>query len=349
MKFLLLVLLCAFNLKSAQSAVILQYHHVDDNTPASTSISPDQFEKHLAFLKANDFKVAPLSDVMNSIKKQQPIPDKTVVITFDDAYLDIFTRARPLLQQYNYPYTIFINPHLVEKGYAGFLNWQQIKTMADTGAIIANHGLKHDSATRKADNITDKEWLLQYSYNIIEAEQIIKEKTGQNWQYFSYPYGEYSPAIQNWLRKNDYIGFSQQSGAVGLATDLTSVPRFPASRPYDKLVSLRDKLYALPFSISLPGKQASTIVNFQQAPALGFKVIVNDFVPEKLSCYVSGLGRQQVIWQDESFFTIKLDKPLTPGRQRSNCTAPSISQPGRFYWYSRPWFILDKNNQWYPL
>ncbi|WDE05596.1 polysaccharide deacetylase family protein [Thalassomonas viridans] len=349
MKLLLLILLCSIYPTKALSAVILQYHHVNDNTPASTSISPDQFKKHLEYLKAQQFKVVPLSDVMNSIKKQQPIADKTVVITFDDAYLDIFTQARPLLEQYDYPYTVFINPAQIDKGHSNYLSWQQIKTMADSGVIIANHGLEHDSAARKADKVSDEQWLLSYSYNIIEAEQIIKEKTGQNWQYFSYPYGEYSPAIQQWLRDNDYIGFSQQSGAVGLATDLTSVPRFPASRPYDKLSSLRDKLYSLPFSISLPDNRRNTIVNNQQTPDLDFKVIVHDFHPEKLSCYVSGLGRQQVIWQNESRFTIELEKALSPGRQRTNCTAPSISKPGRFYWYSRPWFILDKDNRWYPL
>ena len=347
MKLLLLVLLYGICLTKVQSAVILQYHHVSDNTPASTSISPGQFKKHLEYLKSQEFRVVPLSDVMNSITKQQPIADKTVVIIFDDAYLDIFTQARPLLEEYNYPYTVFINPELVEKRYKDYLSWQQIKTMADKGVIIANHGLKHDSATRKADNITDKEWLLRYSYNIIEAEQMIKEKNGQNWQYFSYPYGEYSPAIQNWLRDNGYIGFSQQSGAVGLATDLTSVPRFPASSPFDKLVSLRDKLYALPFSITLP--QADTIVGNRQTPALDFNVIVHDFRPQQLSCYVSGLGRQEVLWQSETRFSLVLEKPLPPGRQRTNCTAPSISQPGRYYWYSRPWFVLKENNRWYPL
>jgi len=40
---------------------------------------------------------------------------------------------------------------------------------------------------------------------------------------------------------------------------------------------------------------------------------------------------------------------LPIGRVRSNCTAPSISQPGRYYWYSKPWFILKAGKHWYPL
>ncbi|MEW6989843.1 polysaccharide deacetylase family protein [Colwelliaceae bacterium 6441] len=331
------------------AAVILQYHHVSDETPASTSISPLQFEAHMQFLADNNFRVVPLSELMNSIVKLQPIPDKTVAITFDDAYVDILTHGKPILDKFNYPFTIFINPGIVNKGPDNYLSWQQLKSMADEGVIIANHGFNHDSLARIPEGLSEQQWLDKQTLLLNNAEKIIEEKTGQSWRYFAYPYGEYTPAIQQWIKQNDFIAFSQQSGAVGLASDLTTVPRFPASKPYDQLTSLRDKLNSLPFTMSPTAHNADTIFEVNTVKSVTFDVIVDDFRQSQLNCYVSGIGRQKIEWQANNSFLINFSDPLPIGRVRANCTAPSISQPGRYYWYSKPWFILKEGRQWYPL
>jgi len=349
MRFFLLALLLSCLHFSSFAAVILQYHHVSDKTPPSTSISPEQFAIHMQYLADNNYHVIALSDLMNAIKKQQPIPDKTVVITFDDAYVDILTNGKPILDKFEYPFTIFINPAIVERKSRRYLSWAQLKTMAEQGVIIANHGMEHDSLARISDGLTEQQWLQKHTDLLLNAENIIKEKTGQSWRYFAYPYGEYTPAIQQWITQHDFIAFSQQSGAVGLATDLTSVPRFPVSQPYDQISSLRDKLKSLPFTMNLSDENAKTIVEFNQSKSTTFEVVVDDFHPAQLNCYISGLGRQKIQWHEENSFTINYSAPLPIGRVRCNCTAPSISEPGRYYWYSKPWFVLKKGNEWYSL
>jgi len=334
---------------SSYAAVILQYHHVSDNTPSSTSISVVQFEAHLQYLADNDFHVVSLSTLMNAIRKQQPIVDKTIVITFDDGYLDILENAKPLLDKFEYPFSIFISPNVIEKGYSGFLSWQQLKVLADEGTIIANHGFSHDSFARQPAGIEQIQWLNQQGQKLNDAEAIIQEKIGQSWRYFAYPYGEYTPEIQEWLKTNDFIAFSQQSGAVGLATDLTSVPRFPLSHPYDQITSLHDKIFSFPFTMQPLAADTDTIYAYQAAKSVTFKVIVNDFEPGQLNCFVSGLGRQLVEWKDEESFTINLSDDLAIGRSRINCTAPSMSNEARYYWYSKPWFVLNEKNEWFPL
>ncbi len=333
----------------ASAAVILQYHHVSDTTPKSTSITPAQFQAHLKYLADNSFNVVPLSELMNSIKKQQALKDKTVAITFDDAYIDILTEAKPLLDQYNYPFTIFINPGIVERNSKSYLSWQQLKAMADDGVIIANHGFEHDSLARVPEGLSEAQWLAKNTESLLAAEKIIADKTGQSWRYFAYPYGEFTPEIQQWVKSNDFIAFSQQSGAIGLATDLTSVPRFPASMPYDKISSLRDKLNSLPFAITLDTEAAKTLYPYQQANEITINVVVDDFYKSQLNCYISGLGRQKIHWQGEESFTINFSQSLPAGRVRANCTAPSISKPGRYYWYSKPWFVLKEDGSWYSL
>jgi len=335
------------------SAVILQYHHVSGSTPKSTSISPEQFEVHLKYLQDHNFTVVPLSQLMSNIKKQQPLKDKTVVITFDDAYIDILTQAKPLLDKYHYPYTIYINPGIINRNEhrkkSLYLSWSQLKTMAEEGVIMANHGFEHDSMIRITDGLTETEWLTKQTELLLNAERIIKEKTGQSWRYFAYPYGEYNLAVQHWITEHDFIAFSQQSGAIGIHTDLTSIPRFPASMPYDKMLGLRDKLHSLPFNIQLQGEQTDTIFEYKQAKRVTFTVKTEDFYKAGLNCYISGLGKQKIEWLGDSRFTINFTGDLPVGRVRANCTAASISKPGRYYWYSKPWFILKPDGKWYHL
>jgi peptidoglycan/xylan/chitin deacetylase (PgdA/CDA1 family) len=349
---LLVIFLLLFHFSSF-GAVILQYHHVSDTTPKITSITPEQFSVHLKYLQENNFNVVPLSQIVNRIKNKKPIKDKTIAITFDDAYVDIFTQAKPLLDKYKYPYTIFVNPSIInrnEKNISShYLSWTQLKTLGDEGVIIANHGFEHNSLTRTSANLSQPQWLTQQQISLLKAEAIIKEKTGQSWHYFAYPYGEYSPEIQQWVKENNFIGFSQQSGAVGLHTDLTSIPRFPASMPYDKISGLRDKLNSLPLDIQLRDEQAKTIVKFKQTKSITFDVETNDFYQSGLHCYISGLGKQKIIWQGEKSFTINFNADLPVGRVRCNCTAESISEPGRYYWYSKPWFVLKEGGEWYDL
>lgn len=157
---LLALILYCFHFTSF-GAVILQYHHVSDSTPKSTSISPEQFAVHLQYLKDHHFNVVPLSTLVTAIKNQKTIEDKTVAITFDDAYIDVLTQAKPLLDQFNFPYTIFVNPNIIDKNErkksSRYLLWSQLKAMADDGVIIANHGFEHDSLTRIAEGLNQQQ------------------------------------------------------------------------------------------------------------------------------------------------------------------------------------------------
>ncbi|MFD2167301.1 polysaccharide deacetylase family protein [Thalassotalea euphylliae] len=349
MRLIVCFVLFIVSIPHALSAVILQYHHVSTSTPASTSISPAQFEVHMQYLKDNGFTVVPLSDIVDAIKNKQTISDKTVAITFDDAYLNILENGTPILDKFNYPYTIFVNPSVVERKQAQFMTWEQLKTLADKNVIIANHGWEHDSLTRIPDGLTQDKWLAQYESDLKRSETLIEVNVGQSYRYFAYPYGEYSPEIQQWLTDNKYVGFSQQSGAVGIHTDLSAIPRFPASQPYDKIPGLRDKLNSLPFNITLEGDNAKTMFKQGEVSSVTFNVEVEDFHASQINCYISGLGRQKIKWLDDDTFTITFNKPLPVGRVRCNCTAPSIEKPGRYYWFSKPWFILNSDGAWYPL
>ncbi|KGK00485.1 polysaccharide deacetylase family protein [Thalassotalea sp. ND16A] len=347
MAFRILIFLLLIFASSARATVVLVYHHVSDKTPKSTSITPAQFKLHLQYFKDNGFKVIPLNTMVDSLKAKQPLEDKTLVITFDDGYSDILYNGHPLLTEYGYPYTLFINPETVPKSSGAYLDWAQIKQMADDGVLIANHGLRHDSLIKTPKGIDAATWLEQKLDELAAAEQVIADKVGQSWQYFALPYGEYTPQAQQKLEQLGFAVFTQQSGPVGASTDLTAIPRFPASMPYDRLGPLKDKLNSVAFNVSKKSQRAMTIVPFGEQPNKTVEIELIDFYPNMLSCFIAGAGIAEISWQGRERFTMNFDAKFKPGRNRSNCTAPSISKPGRFYWYSRPWFVPKEDGTWY--
>ena len=117
----------------AQAAVMLIYHHVASDTPRVSSVSADELRGHLQYFKDNNFQVIGLDLLIKQLREGTPVADNAVVITFDDSYENNFTTAHPILQQFGYPYTIFISPGSIDKGDGPLLNWQQVKQMSDDG------------------------------------------------------------------------------------------------------------------------------------------------------------------------------------------------------------------------
>ncbi len=84
---------------SASALVVLQYHHISDKTPKSTSTSTALFEAHLQYLEDNQFNVMDIRELRKLIKKKATPPDRTVIITFDDGYRSVYDNAYPLLKK----------------------------------------------------------------------------------------------------------------------------------------------------------------------------------------------------------------------------------------------------------
>ncbi|MCB1844505.1 MAG: hypothetical protein KDI09_16205, partial [Halioglobus sp.] len=71
-------------------AVILLYHHVASDTPASTSVSPETFARHLRYLADEGYTVLSLEEVLWRLSKGKHFPKNSVAVTFDDAYASVY-------------------------------------------------------------------------------------------------------------------------------------------------------------------------------------------------------------------------------------------------------------------
>ena len=178
---------------------VLMYHMISEHLEKDKSkfnrlrVKPEKFEKQLKWLKNNNWRSFTLSELV-SLKE---IPQKSVVITFDDGYEDNFTNAFPLLKKYNFKATIYtvlnrfnqdwatdkdLNQASNELNSEKMLSNEQIKEMLDSGLIeIGSHTLDHVNLPKLNKEEKKKQ--------IIESKKQIENVFNIKCNSFAYPFG----------------------------------------------------------------------------------------------------------------------------------------------------------------
>lgn len=314
-------------------AVILQYHHISSTTPRSTSVTVEEFRLHMDYLRDNGFTVLPLESIVKALQQHMPLPEKAIAITFDDAYISVYTAAFPLLKQRGWPFTVFVPSGLVGTNPRLYVSWDQLREMGAAGATLANHSVTHGYFLGRIAGEDDTAWLARIEQEIIESEKQILQETGQSHKLHAYPFGEYNRAIEALVVRMGYVGLAQHSGPVNAASSFTALPRFPFSGVYAPLTSFVPKASSLPFNVRI-AEPASPITDEQSPTAvLDFD---GRYRLDALTCFNND-KTMEIALLDAGEQRYRISTPVqNKGRRfRYNCTAPG--RDGRFYWFSVPW------------
>ncbi len=337
---LLLSLLLVAPVTASEQGVILLYHHVDTDTPPSTSISPTDFRRHLEYLRDNHFSVIALDSMMKSLEAGEALPDRAIAITFDDGYISIYQEAFPMLQNFGYPFTLFLSTGPINSRQTNYMNWDQVREMSDAGVLIANHLVEHPYMLERQSDETAEQWLQRQRDELLQAEQTILQETGQSHRYLAYPYGEYDPAIKALLDEQDFIGFAQNSGAVGFHSDFLALPRYPLASIYANLDTARTKFETLAFNVTI--EQPESPVTEDRSPTVTLKFESGNFNRSQIGCFANSQPIP-MNWLDEDEGLVQLVPVAQYGgrRWRYICTAPDLDSR-RYYWFSVQWINLGE-------
>jgi len=176
-------------------APILLYHHIaNSKNPNSYYVSPEIFEKQMRWLKENGYHVISFDKLYEAITNKGTLPEKPVIISFDDSLLDQYKNAYPVLQKYNYSATFFVKLNNISNA---ALSWDKIKEMSDDGMIIGSHSVNHDNMT-SMDEVT-------MNYELLQSKKEIEKHTGKQVKYFSYSGGAYSAETIAAVKKAGYL------------------------------------------------------------------------------------------------------------------------------------------------
>jgi peptidoglycan/xylan/chitin deacetylase (PgdA/CDA1 family)/SAM-dependent methyltransferase len=188
----------------------LMYHRVAVDGPEALSpyrVSPVRFEQQLAYLQRHGYRSLSMGDFYESWFKRglQPMPGKPIVLTFDDAYLDFYETAWPLLRKYGFTATIFVPVNFVE-GQADWdseygepaklMNWEQIAELHTQGVGVGSHGCSHTMLPELSDS--------EVSEDAKRSKDILEQKLAAPVTDYCYPYTVSNNKIQQLIAAAGY-------------------------------------------------------------------------------------------------------------------------------------------------
>lgn len=322
------------NLHAEQhSAVVLMYHQFGAKGGATTNIRLDQFDAHLDYLEKNRFTVWPLEKIVEYLRQKQPLPDRTIAITMDDAYRSIYTEAFPRLKKRNWPFTVFVATDPIDKHFPDYMSWDEMREMEKSGVTFANHSRSHDYLVRRKTNESHAQWQQRMKADLQHAQQRLQSELKQVPPLFAYPYGEYNLELAQLVAAMGLTGFGQHSGAIGPHYDFRYLTRFPMNEHYGEMQSFISKVQSLAMPLAKdPGAEP---VTREKRPSLTLTFDTQHPRLRQLSCYFNDRP-MKLQWLNDHKVKIEPQQDLGAGRSRYNCTAPT-GEKGRFYWFSQPW------------
>lgn len=223
-KFLKNIIYFFLALFRRNGAVILMYHSIGDNREFFT-VSEKEFDRQMTYLKENDFHVISAVDLIEIVENNLLIPDKTVVITFDDGYQDNFRNAFPILNKHRFPATIFVSTANIGKMVMArsgtelaILSIDEIIEMDKSGLIsFGSHAHDHIKLTSLDKVEINKQLSVSKKIleNILNNEQI----------FIAYPSGRVNDEVKDVAKEYFRAGFGVEKGRVVHDDDMMELKR----------------------------------------------------------------------------------------------------------------------------
>ncbi|CAI8289125.1 MAG: Poly-beta-1,6-N-acetyl-D-glucosamine N-deacetylase [Alphaproteobacteria bacterium UBA4588] len=305
------------------SATVLMYHRFGESRYPSTNISIQQFEAHLAHLAGGNYTVLKLDDIIVRLRAGELLPDRTVAITIDDAYLSVYTEAWPRLTEAGFPFTLFVASSPIDRKLSGYMSWEQIRELQSSGVTIGSQTHTHPHMHRLSDEEVRAE--------ISTSNGRFIEELGLRPELFAYPYGEYSQFVIDAVKNAGFrAAFGQNSGIMHSADDQFQLPRFAFNEAYGTIDRLKLAVDGLPLKVH--DLTPEDMVLTMNPPLYGFTVSEEMSPVSQLRCFSNNHGKLDVTMLGMRA-EIRAPGPLTEPRARINCTMPAVD--GRWRWFGR--------------
>jgi peptidoglycan/xylan/chitin deacetylase (PgdA/CDA1 family) len=183
---------------------ILMYHYIStppagaDAYRVDLSTSPELFAAHLDRLKAEGYTAISLYQLLAYLTQGAPLPEKPVVLTFDDGYRDNYENAFPLLRERGMPATFFVVTDFIDEQRPLYLSWDMAREMLAAGMSIESHSRNHFTLEGQSDDYLV--WQALGSLETLEYELGVRPR------FISYPAGDYDERTIDIFHSANYWG-----------------------------------------------------------------------------------------------------------------------------------------------
>jgi len=242
---------------------VLMYHHVN---PVGNfiNVTPDRFQEQMQYLARSGYRTINTSELYDILNSEQEIDGKTVMITFDDGWLDNYLYAFPVLKKYSLKAVIFVvtswikgegirterktlPPHrecveFVRTGRGGdvMLSWDELKEMQSTGLIdIQSHTHRHIRWFKEMNDVRQREYLVE---DLSRSKKIIEERLGKTCDALCWPWGDNNELSKEIALNAGYkMLFTTVKGSNYRREDLSEIKRIVIGNI--RLKNFRKKLF----------------------------------------------------------------------------------------------------------
>jgi len=180
---------------------ILVYHIVrpsyssDNKAVRALAQTPEVFDAELKYLKENNYHIISFGDLEDYFNSGKSLPEKPIILSFDDGWANQFVYAFPILKKYHYSATFFVFTNSIN--HTHFLSWKNLEEMTTAGMTIGAHTLSHPYLT----NIASPTVLWD---EISGSKHILEKQLGTTINEFAYPFGQYNAVVRDLVKKAGY-------------------------------------------------------------------------------------------------------------------------------------------------
>ena len=304
-----------------EGTLSLMYHRFNEHKYPSTNIQMEVFTKQIEIIQNSNYNFSNPEQFEENFNT--PKINKEILITIDDAFLSFYVEAWPYLKKNEIPFILFVSTEPVGK--KGYMTWEQIKEVEkEKFAIIGHHSHSHGYLIDK-----DNDFFIS---DIEKANKIFLENLGYVPNLFSYPFGEYSKFMRDYISQNFDYAFGQHSGVIDINKDKFELPRFPINEDYGEIKRFTSIIntYAFEYKELFPLEKKLPTEN--NPPNFKVKFFNEQNNLKNINCYSNELDKwekSETILNNHTL-TIKFRGPFVPRRGRINC---SLNDNGKWRWF----------------
>jgi peptidoglycan/xylan/chitin deacetylase (PgdA/CDA1 family) len=210
---------------------VLMYHEIADVTATSSglAVAPEAFADQLAYLHDAGFTAVTAGALAKILADGAgTLPERPVVLTFDDGYGDFHSQALPLLKQYGHTATVFpttgwIGTELGPRWPRWMLNWRELSEIAEAGIEIGAHSHEHPELDRLSDDKLRDE--------LEGPKRMLEDKLGLAVPGLSYPFGLWNAKARRAAREAGYTyAYAVGNAMATSGSDAFTLPRLTVQR-----------------------------------------------------------------------------------------------------------------------
>ena len=310
-----------------EGVVSIMYHRFNESKYPSTNIQIDIFKEHLKLIKDSKFNFVHPKDFEKNFNL--PKKNKEILLTIDDGFESFYNEAWPILQKEKIPFILFISTEPVGKN--GYMNWSQIKEIEKSNiGVIGHHSHTHEYLIDKSE--------IEFISDIENANNIFLKNLGYIPSLFSYPFGEYSKFMKDYIANNFKISFGQHSGVIDVNKEKFELPRFPINEKYGEIKRFKSIINYFPLEYKKLNPEEKKLNKENNPPIFTVKFFDDQKNLNNINCY-SNEGNN---WEksqtkiENNILTIEFRDAFFPRRGRVNC---SLNDEGKWRWFGTQFTI----------